>query len=152
MLIFVVNTFDRYTERGPQLRSLGFPQPPAAEIPQCDTGVGRACSRSGSFFCPRKFQNAEADNSSEFFQTLLSSKSTWLAGDRAAYSNPAYILLGYALENVTGKPYAQILKESITQPLKLESTGMEFPGASRGVVPVGQGSFFYPLDLVNYRP
>lgn len=40
------------------------------------------------------------------------------------YNNADYIILGKIVERVYGKPYEQVLRERILQPLKLESTGM----------------------------
>jgi D-alanyl-D-alanine carboxypeptidase len=39
--------------------------------------------------------------------------------ERNEYSNSNYVLLGYILEEVTGKTYGQVLKKQITQPLGL---------------------------------
>jgi D-alanyl-D-alanine carboxypeptidase len=39
--------------------------------------------------------------------------------ERNEYSNTNYVLLGYIIEEVTGKPYGQVLKKQITQPLGL---------------------------------
>lgn len=39
--------------------------------------------------------------------------------EKNEYSNTNYVLLGYILERVTGKPYGQVLKQGITQPLEI---------------------------------
>jgi CubicO group peptidase (beta-lactamase class C family) len=41
----------------------------------------------------------------------------WKPGERFAYSNPGYVLLGYIIEKLTGKFYAQFIGETILQPL-----------------------------------
>lgn len=41
----------------------------------------------------------------------------WKPGERHAYSNPNYNLLGYLIEKVTKKPYSQYLTEEILKPL-----------------------------------
>ncbi|GAA4359855.1 serine hydrolase domain-containing protein [Kangiella marina] len=43
-------------------------------------------------------------------------------GEKAAYSNSNYLLLGYIAEKVTGKPFEKLLKERVYQPLGMENT------------------------------
>jgi len=43
-------------------------------------------------------------------------------GSKAEYSNSNYLLLGYILEAITGKDYAENLKERIAEPLGLANT------------------------------
>jgi CubicO group peptidase (beta-lactamase class C family) len=76
-------------------------------------------------------------------------KSLWSPGDKAAYSDLAYILLGYALENITGKPYETIVRDKIVQPLGLNSTGFDRPPASQAIIPIGMD--FFSLDFGNYN-
>ena len=46
-------------------------------------------------------------------------------GERFAYSNSGYLLLGYIIEKVTGKLYEQVLQENIFTPLKMNNTGYD---------------------------
>jgi CubicO group peptidase (beta-lactamase class C family) len=46
-------------------------------------------------------------------------------GERFAYSNSGYLLLGYIIEKVTGKSYEQVLQENILAPLKMNNTGYD---------------------------
>ncbi|WP_406698666.1 serine hydrolase domain-containing protein [Singulisphaera sp. Ch08] len=48
-------------------------------------------------------------------------------GDRFAYSNSGYVLLGFLIEKVSGKPYATVLQESIFDPLGMKETGYDNP-------------------------
>jgi CubicO group peptidase (beta-lactamase class C family) len=41
----------------------------------------------------------------------------WKPGERFAYSNPNYAILGYIIEKLSGKPYDQYLTENILTPL-----------------------------------
>jgi CubicO group peptidase (beta-lactamase class C family) len=41
----------------------------------------------------------------------------WQPGERFAYSNPNYAILGYIIEKISGKPYSQYLTENILTPL-----------------------------------
>ncbi|OSZ81709.1 hypothetical protein CAP35_00115 [Chitinophagaceae bacterium IBVUCB1] len=44
------------------------------------------------------------------------------------YSNSNYILLGYIIEDITGKPYYTALREMMLQPLGMHNTGSNFAG------------------------
>lgn len=52
-------------------------------------------------------------------QKLASYSSDFSPGTKEFYSNSAYLLLGYIIESVTNKSYAEILKEKLTDPLQL---------------------------------
>ena len=41
----------------------------------------------------------------------------WRPGERFAYSNPGYVLLGYILEKINGRPYTDIINQHILRPL-----------------------------------
>jgi CubicO group peptidase (beta-lactamase class C family) len=45
-------------------------------------------------------------------------------GEKSEYSNSNYILLGFIIEDITGKDYATNLKERITEKIGLKSTGV----------------------------
>ncbi|MHA4847057.1 serine hydrolase [Flavitalea antarctica] len=47
-------------------------------------------------------------------------------GEKYAYSNSGYLLLGYIIEKVTGKPYETVVREMIISPLKMAHTGFDF--------------------------
>lgn len=49
-------------------------------------------------------------------------------GSRFAYNNSGYFLLGVIIEKVTGKSYAEVLKENILTPLKMTDTGYDLAG------------------------
>jgi CubicO group peptidase (beta-lactamase class C family) len=46
----------------------------------------------------------------------------WKPGERHAYSNPNYAILGYLIEKITKKPYEKYLTETILQPLGMANT------------------------------
>lgn len=87
--------------------------------------------------------------SSEFFHFALRQDHVWLPGDRLAYSDRAYTLLGYALENVTGRSYQDVLKERITEPLALVNTGFEVPDYSTSIIP--DGIQWFGADFGNFN-
>jgi len=47
-------------------------------------------------------------------------------GSRWSYSNSGYILLGYIIEKVTGKPYEKVVREMIFEPLGMTRSGFDF--------------------------
>src|SRR5205807_1014014 len=56
---------------------------------------------------------------------VLSIQQTWLryrVGERYSYSNLGVDLAGYVLQHVTGKPYADCLREWVFQPLGMSDT------------------------------
>jgi len=42
-----------------------------------------------------------------------------------SYSNIGYIILGVLIENITGAPYYEFIKDNILKPLKMNNTGIE---------------------------
>lgn len=48
--------------------------------------------------------------------------SRWKPGERTAYSNPNYAILGYIIEKLSGKPYDQYMHETILKPLDMNNT------------------------------
>jgi CubicO group peptidase (beta-lactamase class C family) len=46
-------------------------------------------------------------------------------GEKFSYSNSGYFLLGVIIEKVSGKPFEQILRENILNPLKMNNTGYD---------------------------
>ena len=57
----------------------------------------------------------------------------WKPGERHAYSNPGYVILGYIIEKITGKSYGQYIAENIFQPLGMAHSNFnafgKFPGS-----------------------
>lgn len=46
-------------------------------------------------------------------------------GEKFAYSNSGYVVLGAVIEKASGKPYEQFLKEAIFEPLGMRDTGYD---------------------------
>jgi CubicO group peptidase (beta-lactamase class C family) len=68
-------------------------------------------------YSPVQLVNISADSALQF-----------KPGERFAYSNSGYLLLGYIIEKVTGKSYEQVLQENIFTPLKMNNTGYDHHG------------------------
>lgn len=47
-------------------------------------------------------------------------------GTNFNYSNSGYSILGYIIERVTGKPYEQVVRERILQPVGMTNSGFDF--------------------------
>lgn len=60
----------------------------------------------------------------EMLALIVNAKPEFEPDSKAAYSNSGYFLLGLVVEQVTGKSYAEALREMITAPLGLNDTYM----------------------------
>ncbi len=65
-------------------------------------------------------------------------------GERFAYSNSGYILLGYLIEKLSGRSYAQFVTENILAPLGMNDSGYDaaavvIPNRASGYVPGPHG-------------
>ena len=67
------------------------------------------------------------------------------------YSNIAYILIGYALEDLTGIGFEEVLKETITGPLGLDNTSTTPFDPHRAILPI-DGAPFYGAALEYFKP
>ena len=47
-------------------------------------------------------------------------------GSKYSYCNSGYFLLGMIIEKVTGKPYEQVMREKILEPLQMTHSGFDF--------------------------
>ena len=77
----------------------------------------------------------------------------WTPGEKYAYNNSGYVLLGAIIEKITGKKYEIALKEMILTPLGMTNTGYDWPGPilpKRASGYVGRGGNIMnapPLDM-----
>lgn len=58
----------------------------------------------------------------EVLAVIAKGKPDFEPGEKMAYSNAGYVLLGYIVEKLTGKPYGQTLKKRITSKIGLKDT------------------------------
>src|SRR5436190_11501636 len=49
-------------------------------------------------------------------------------GEKWQYNNSGYFILGYIISKISGKPYAQYLKETFFDPLHMDNTGVHYAG------------------------
>ena len=89
----------------------------------------------------------------EFVQKYASRDLEFEPGTKFSYNNSGYFLLGAIIEKVTGKPYEQVLKENILDPLGMKNTGYDhqatiIPGRAAGYVKTPDGYVNAPyLDM-----
>ena len=69
--------------------------------------------------------------------TLRESETGPPPGEHFHYSNVGYRVLGYVLEGVTDKPYAEIVRERILQPLRLATAEPVITSETRKRLAVG---------------
>ncbi|MBA3694518.1 MAG: serine hydrolase [Acidobacteria bacterium] len=61
----------------------------------------------------------------DFVKKYTSGDLEFEPGSKFSYNNSGYFLLGAIIEKVTGKPYEQVLKENILDPLGMKNTGYD---------------------------
>ncbi|MDG1871458.1 MAG: serine hydrolase, partial [Flavobacterium sp.] len=74
------------------------------------------------------FQKEIANHSyttDDFVKLFMNRPLDFNPGERLAYSNSGYFLLGHIIEKITGKTYGQCLKESILDPLQMTHTAYD---------------------------
>jgi CubicO group peptidase (beta-lactamase class C family) len=86
-------------------------------IPNMTSFPGFLKNISPNAYSPVQLVNLFADSTLQF-----------KPGERYAYSNSGYIVLGYIIEKVTGKSYEQVLQENIFTPLRMNNTGYDHHG------------------------
>ncbi len=67
----------------------------------------------------------------------------WAPGERYAYNNSGYFLLGVVIEKATGKKYEQALQDMILTPLGMKDTGYDW---SRTILPRRASGYAGPGD------
>ena len=110
----------------------GFPPIDEENYPPCGVAtLNKACNRQGKL---PPYQSNNTLTKQEILDGMKKSYPQTTPNERPAYSNMAFVLLGIALEEYTGKNFTQLLKE-ITDPLGLSSTFASPGDGSKAVVP-----------------
>ncbi len=65
-------------------------------------------------------------NREKIFATLKEKPLDFEPGTNYRYNNSGYVILGYIIEQVTGKRYEQVIREHILIPLQMNNTGFDF--------------------------
>jgi CubicO group peptidase (beta-lactamase class C family) len=79
---------------------------------------------------PGFFQNVSRNPFAvdDFIKKYASDNLEFEPGTKFVYSNSGYFLLGAIIEKVTGKPYEQVLKENIFDPVGMKNSGYDHWG------------------------
>jgi CubicO group peptidase (beta-lactamase class C family) len=83
-------------------------------------------------------------------QMVLSQSPTSEPGSLFNYSNLGYIIAGAFAEQVTGKPWEELIQQMLFKPLGMETSGFGAPGTPGSLdQPWGHSSSCMPLDPGN---
>jgi len=79
---------------------------------------------------PGFFQNVSRNpyTVDEFIKKYVSGDLEFEPGTKFVYDNSGYFLLGAIVEKITGKPYEQVLKENIFDPVGMKNSGYDHWG------------------------
>ncbi|KAL9583132.1 MAG: hypothetical protein Q9212_002881 [Teloschistes hypoglaucus] len=113
---------------------IGLPPVDHAKIPHCGTNI------SGGTPCARQ----------EVIQGILKRAPVFPPNSQATYSNMAFVLLGFALESLTGLSYADLVKKTIFDPLGMERATLTKPHDWEGVTPNLASD--WDADIGTYGP
>jgi len=80
-------------------------------------------------------------NREKMIATFRDKPASFSPGTNWQYSNSAYLLLGYIIELVTKKPYEQVVREYIFNPLKMTNSGFDFTHLQRKEKSTGYFTF-----------
>ncbi|KAL3426732.1 beta-lactamase [Phlyctema vagabunda] len=109
-----------------------FGQLPASDVPICGASGSQAlCTRS------------------QFFDGFPSKHPTFTPFTTPGYSNTAFRLLGYVIENVTSVPYNTYVEEKILRPLNLGDGGIRTSKPDDSVGAVVNGDSFWDIDIMD---
>ncbi|KAF2655858.1 beta-lactamase/transpeptidase-like protein [Lophiostoma macrostomum CBS 122681] len=116
----------------PAFSTLGLETLGAADVPPC--GAWPLCTRA------------------EFFAGLGKMYPSYAPWETPTYSNIAYQLLAYALENVTGRTFEEVLQEGVVKPLGLTRTYYRDAPVQLGVVPGNLSDSYWGVGLGDASP
>lgn len=93
-------------------------------------------------------------NRSEFFTDYPTQHPVFASFQTPVYSNAAFQILGYALENITGQTVEAFFEEHLVEGLDLGSTSYTVPAAynSTGVIPFNTTFSWFTADLLDETP
>ncbi|KAI1175651.1 beta-lactamase/transpeptidase-like protein [Nemania sp. FL0916] len=114
------------------LMAIGLPGLDGDEIPPC--GSYPVCDRA------------------QFFAGLKRLPPSFSPFVTPAYSDIGYVLLSYALESMTGRPFRTSFEEKLVKPLNLTHTFYTTPNDSLGVIPGGRYLTTWAFDMGNESP
>lgn len=87
----------------------------------------------------------------DFLEGLLKSHPVVPVASTPIYSNAAFVLLAYALEEITGKRFTELLEEDIIKPLHLTRSSYGKPDDKHGIIPDDPMSS-WEFDMADETP
>jgi hypothetical protein len=113
-----------------ELEELGVTSPTDG-LPPLNSSAAIICA--GGAACDR----------AQFFVGFTQRHPIYAPGTAAIYSNAAFIILSYALENITGQSFPNLVQDSLFTPLNLSAgTSWENPPADNSTAVIPDGSAF----------
>ncbi|KAL9023440.1 MAG: hypothetical protein Q9180_008235, partial [Flavoplaca navasiana] len=108
-------------------RDYGFDSPSSIGLPPVDGSDVPPCgwNRAGYRPCTRK----------EIIDGFTKRLPSFQPNYKATYSNIAFVLLGFALEDMTGLAYADVVQSTIFNPLGMKRATLTKPSDSEGIIP-----------------
>ncbi|KAL8834514.1 MAG: hypothetical protein Q9176_007457 [Flavoplaca citrina] len=123
-------------------RDYGFDSPSSIGLPPVDGSDVPPCgwNRAGYRPCTRK----------EIIDGFTKRLPLFQPNYKATYSNIAFVLLGFALENMTGLAYADLVQSTIFNPLGIKRATLTKPSDSEGIIPNTTND--WSADIGTYGP
>ncbi|KAK5047510.1 hypothetical protein LTR84_006607 [Exophiala bonariae] len=114
----------------------GFPPLESSSIPTC--GAVKLCNRT------------------EFFEIFSDRPPVYLPSTTPVYSNVAFQILAYALEEIVGQPFPDIFEQTMRKDLGLTRTALSIPAndtfTANGVIPLGLANSGWAFDGGDENP
>lgn len=90
----------------------------------------------------------------EYINGVASEAPVFLTAYTPVYSNAAYVLIGVALERITGVPFADLFNDKLVKALGLTSTSYSKPPPldEHALVPLSPQLSFWNADLGTFAP
>ncbi|KAL4904070.1 hypothetical protein BDW74DRAFT_185753 [Aspergillus multicolor] len=114
------------------MEELGFPPVDEEDIPSC--GLVPPCERA------------------QFFRGLLGTHPVFPASSVPTYSNDAFVVIGYILEELTGKSFSDLVDEHVVERLNLTHSSATKPADDIGIIPGLVNETFWDADMGNQVP
>jgi CubicO group peptidase (beta-lactamase class C family) len=81
----------------------------------------------------------------EYFEGFVHHHPVFRPHSTPIYSNTAFRILSYALEEIIGDSFDNIIEECVFKPLVLNHSGMHKPADNSGVIPQGDSMWSYDI-------
>ena len=95
-----------------------------------------------------KREGSPRDQRMQLVRETLAAEPAAQPGTRFEYSNTGYAIAGAMAEQVTGKPWEELMRERIFAPLRMDSAGFGAPGtAGKLDDPLGHSEKSEPVEL-----